>query len=69
VTKENEKMGRKRSRKSKSSKRQTSQVAKLESLNTPNGKGLPPNENLRKPPDEVYGDTEIPRREKLLGST
>jgi hypothetical protein len=28
--------------------------------------GLPPNENLRKDPDEVYGDTEIPHRGRSL---
>jgi hypothetical protein len=30
-----------------------------------NPKGnLPPNENIRKHPDEVYGDTEIPERKQ-----
>jgi hypothetical protein len=28
--------------------------------------GLPPNENLRKAPDEVYGDTEILHRGRSL---
>ena len=28
----------------------------------PNVPDLPPNENLRKDPDETYGDTEIPER-------
>ena len=27
---------------------------------------LPPNENLKKLPDEVYGDTEIPRKKRNL---
>jgi hypothetical protein len=27
---------------------------------------IPPNENIRKSPDETYGDTEIPGREKDL---
>jgi len=27
---------------------------------------LPPNENLKKLPDEVYGDTEIPRKHRNL---
>jgi hypothetical protein len=27
---------------------------------------LPPNENLKKLPDEVYGDTEIPRKQRNL---
>jgi hypothetical protein len=26
-----------------------------------NAAGLPPNENIRKQPDEVYGDTKIPK--------
>jgi hypothetical protein len=29
-------------------------------------KELPPNENLKKLPDEVYGDTEIPRKHRNL---
>jgi hypothetical protein len=28
--------------------------------------GLPPTDNLRRHPDEVYGDTEIPRRGRAL---
>ena len=35
--------------------------------NAPNKiKELPPNENLKKLPDEVYGDTEIPRKHRNL---
>ncbi len=29
-------------------------------------KELPPNENLKKLPDEAYGDTEIPRKHRNL---
>jgi len=29
-------------------------------------KELPPNENLKRLPDEVYGDTEIPRKHRNL---
>ena len=38
-----------------------------ETSKTPNKvKELPPNENLKKLPDEVYGDTEIPRKHRNL---
>lgn len=41
-------------------------TARRRKTGLPRGKrvspALPPNENIRKHPDEVYGDTEIPAR-------
>jgi hypothetical protein len=42
------------------------QVVEFERIAAVRIDALPPNANLRKHPDEVYGDTEIPRRGKLL---
>jgi hypothetical protein len=53
-------------RKAKSASEKSPQVIELQRITAVKIDALPPNENLRKHPDEVYGDTEIPRRGKLL---
>jgi hypothetical protein len=45
---------------------QTAKAVELEQLIISSIDGLPPTKNLRKHPDEAYGDTEIPRRGKVL---
>jgi hypothetical protein len=46
-----------------SNKRETPKVADQQ-RNTSKTADLPPNKNIRKYPDEIYGDTEIPDRKK-----
>ena len=46
-----------------SNKRETPQVAN-QRRSTSKTADLPPNKNIRKYPDEIYGDTEIPDRKK-----
>jgi hypothetical protein len=53
-------------------KRKNEKLESATSLSNQNSKipskisELPPNENLKKLPDEVYGDTEIPRKQRNL---
>jgi hypothetical protein len=51
-------------RRTKSSRRSTREATPSDAGQRPNSKirDLPPNENIRKRADEVYGDTEIPER-------
>jgi hypothetical protein len=51
-------------RKSQRTRRTTREGSSREASERPNSKisDLPPNENIRKRADEVYGDTEIPER-------
>ncbi|HTQ95963.1 MAG TPA: hypothetical protein VMH89_04115 [Candidatus Acidoferrum sp.] len=57
---------RHRARKASSPSEKSPQVVERPRSTAVKIDALPPNENLRKHPDEVYGDTEIPRRGKLL---
>jgi hypothetical protein len=65
-TKSKIKTHRQKPREGKSSKANSRQAAELEQLIIASVQELPPTENLRKYPDEVYGDTEVPRRGKVL---
>jgi hypothetical protein len=51
-------------RRTESSRRNKRNTTPSDSSEQPNSKiqDLPPNENIRKRADEVYGDTEIPER-------
>lgn len=51
-------MGAQRKRKRRKTKAKL--LAKAPRPNSKHSAMLPPNENLRKFPDEVYGDTELP---------
>lgn len=52
---------RARPKKRPASRRRDSSAQELPARHEVNGE-VPPNENIRKHPDEVYGDTEIPGR-------
>ena len=43
-----------------------SRIVELDDLKVLRVEGLPPTGNLRKHPDEAYGDTEIPARDRTL---
>jgi hypothetical protein len=51
-------------KRTESSRGSTSKTTPTDAVQEPNSKDrdLPPNENIRKRADEVYGDTEIPER-------
>jgi hypothetical protein len=46
--------------------RQQREAAELEQVIIASLDGIPPTDNLRKHPDEAYGDMEIPERGKAL---